>query len=272
MKQATGQVRCGGCGVAFNALAHLSEKEPAAPVQSEPASERKMPELTADVPDEPEAGTAPKSISAEKSAALLKTLDQLAGSDIRIEDTGVEWRVLDDDDVIETEVSPEEAAQADELLEKSFAPVDEEITESPNDAEAPESVEEMRFDDNTPLPDDFDFENKPPAPAEPTPAREPELARDPAESQVDLAFGDPDEWQDLLGDLDEAAVVEDEEQPEEPPEELVAAAEEPAQVEEVARDQPLDMDTQFAIQAEAMGIDLSGIHRAVDKDQVDDEA
>ncbi|MDH3614549.1 MAG: zinc-ribbon and DUF3426 domain-containing protein [Gammaproteobacteria bacterium] len=272
LKQATGQVRCGGCGVAFNALAHLSEKEPAAPVQSEPASERKMPELTADVPDEPEAGTAPKSISAEKSAALLKTLDQLAGSDIRIEDTGVEWRVLDDDDVIETEVSPEEAAQADELLEKSFAPVDEEITESPNDAEAPESVEEMRFDDNTPLPDDFDFENKPPAPAEPTPAREPELARDPAESQVDLAFGDPDEWQDLLGDLDEAAVVEDEEQPEEPPEELVAAAEEPAQVEEVARDQPLDMDTQFAIQAEAMGIDLSGIHRAVDKDQVDDEA
>ena len=29
---------------------------------------------------------------------LLKTLDQLAGEDIRIEDTGVEWRVLDDDE------------------------------------------------------------------------------------------------------------------------------------------------------------------------------
>ena len=82
LKQAAGKVRCGGCGVAFNALAHLSEDMPANAAKENPPGE---------------AGTPPQSISAEQSAALLKTLDQLAGEDIRIEDTGVEWRVIDVD-------------------------------------------------------------------------------------------------------------------------------------------------------------------------------
>jgi predicted Zn finger-like uncharacterized protein len=30
LKQAAGKVRCGGCGVAFNALAYLSEENPTA--------------------------------------------------------------------------------------------------------------------------------------------------------------------------------------------------------------------------------------------------
>ena len=93
LKQAAGKVRCGGCGVAFNALAHLSEDLPAAP-EPEPNES----EISFDEPGELEADTPPESISAEQSAALLKTLDQIAGEDVRIEDTGVEWRVRDPDD------------------------------------------------------------------------------------------------------------------------------------------------------------------------------
>ena len=59
--------------------------------------EENLPELTPE-PLQNDDGL-PESISAEQSAALLKTLDELAGSDIRIEDTGVEWRVLDDDEL-----------------------------------------------------------------------------------------------------------------------------------------------------------------------------
>ena len=95
LKQAAGKVRCGGCGIAFNALEHLSEAKPAAPDKPEVVPEPNLPELTPEEPGELEADTPPQSISAEQSAALLKTLDQLAGSDIRIEDTGVEWRVLE---------------------------------------------------------------------------------------------------------------------------------------------------------------------------------
>jgi predicted Zn finger-like uncharacterized protein len=101
LRQAAGKVRCGGCGIAFNALDHLSEEKPQAPVRREP--EPQLPELKPEPPPELEADTPPKSISAEQSAALLKTLDQLAGSDIRIEDTGVEWRVLD----VDPEAEPE---------------------------------------------------------------------------------------------------------------------------------------------------------------------
>ncbi len=127
LKQAAGKVRCGGCGVAFNALAHLSEEMPVAPVSEEPPPHAL--EVESDEPGELEAGTPPKSISAEQSVALLKTLDQLAGEDVRIEDTGIEWRVMDVDD--------------DE---------DDELADDP----VPSMVhEEMRFDDNTPLPDDF---------------------------------------------------------------------------------------------------------------------
>ena len=90
LKQAAGKVRCGGCGIAFNALEHLSEQKPEAPVKPEVSAEPDVPELTPDEPGKLEADTPPQSISAEQSAALLKTLDQLAGSDIRIEDTGLE--------------------------------------------------------------------------------------------------------------------------------------------------------------------------------------
>jgi len=92
LKQAAGKVRCGGCGNAFNALAYLSEQMPKQPVAA--TADSALPELTPEI-IETDSGL-PQSISVEQSAALLKTLDELAGSDIRIEDTGVEWRVLDE--------------------------------------------------------------------------------------------------------------------------------------------------------------------------------
>ena len=94
LKQAAGKVRCGGCGNAFNALDYLSESLPeqAPPKEADAA----LPELK---PEPLPSNGLPTSISAEQSAALLKTLDELAGSDIRIEDTGVEWRVLDDNEI-----------------------------------------------------------------------------------------------------------------------------------------------------------------------------
>ncbi len=246
LKQAAGKVRCGGCGVAFNALAHLSEEMPVATVQSNP--EPDVPELIPDEPGELEADTPPKSISAAQSAALLKTLDQLAGEDIRIEDTGIEWRVIDEDD---------------------------EDSQDDVDADPAPSVarEEMRFDDDTPLPDDFDLD----APSAPPPEPVAEVVEPTApleNSQVDLAFGEPDEWEDLLGDLEAAATSAIGSEETDISAELAALPdiEEAEEVEAVtATDEPLDMDTQFAIQAEAMGIDLSGMHDTVDEDEPPEE-
>jgi predicted Zn finger-like uncharacterized protein len=228
LKQAAGKVRCGGCGIAFNALAHLSEEMPGTPADDEPQVETEV--VEADEPPELEAGTPPQAISAEQSAALLKTLDQLAGEDIRIEDTGVEWRVMEkDDDAVDAELA---------------------------DDPVPSIVrEEMRFDDNTPLPDDFDLDAPivpPPTPAVvDEPKEEPEIE----DSQVDLVFGEPDEWEDLLGDLDE--VVEAAE----------AAMDEQHEGEEDEKSEdelePLDMDTQFALQAEELGLDVSGEHQVL---------
>lgn len=239
LKQAAGKVRCGGCGIAFNALSYLSEEMPVAVTQVDPDTG----EYTLDEPGELEADIPPKSISAEQSAALLKTLDQLAGEDIRIEDTGVEWRVLDDDETDDDD-SDEPVA--------SFAP---------NVAH-----EEMRFDDNTPLPDDFDLDALS-APASPATVAMPESEPSIEESQVDLVFGEPYEWEDLLGDLEEIAApspsLADPILDEMPNRELVEN--DPViDFGERRASQPLDMDTQFAIQAEAMGIDLSGMHKQVE--------
>ena len=292
LKQAAGKVRCGGCGNAFNALDYLSESKPASakPREAEP----QLPELKPD-PGDAKSGV-PESISAEQSAALLKTLDELAGADIRIEDTGVEWRVLDDDEVgdaagdaIAVDVDVEDQPVIDELLEDSPTPVDQFLTDTPPEVDSPEifaaedsgptrtSVDELRFDDNTPLPDDFDLEDDP-APAS-TAVREPEPEPEPVfdqAPQADLDLSEPDEWTDILGefeelagDLSESDLVE----------ELDAAAEELPFDEALEDDgdepdgdrpessgEPLDMDSQFAIQAEAMGIDLSGMHETLELD------
>lgn len=212
LKQAAGKVRCGGCGNAFNALEYLSEAMPERATAEEPAA---APELI--VESDPSDEGLPKSISAEQSAALLKTLDELAGSDIRIEDTGLEWRVLDDDEELDV----------DELLDESPTPVDQFLTDTPSDVEAGEifdesanapaqtPVEELRFDDNTPLPDDFDLDDEssylPESPdVEPSvtwaeSGESPEPHTDGDDSQIDVELGEPDEWADILDEVDDTS-------------------------------------------------------------------
>jgi len=315
LRQAAGKVRCGGCGNAFNALEYLSESMPQQPTPKEAG--KALPELTPE-PTQKSNGL-PASISAEQSAALLKTLDELAGSDIRIEDTGVEWRVLDDDDVGEAAADPvaneanAEASPAndlladdvDELLDASPTPVDQFLTATPPQVDSPEIFEEpddeppkafageLRFDDNTPLPEDFDLDDE--SLLAPAPVDEPENDADERadieeeEPQADFDLSEPDEWTDILDEFEVLAgavatpdaaapplaaeldmledLVEDEvEEPEPEPEpepEIVA--------DDGIIDELLDMDSQFALQAEAMGIDLSGMHEALEEPEIEDD-
>ena len=279
LKQAAGKVRCGGCGNAFNALAYLSEDKPDRTTRTD--ADGSLPEL---VPDDAEAlvDGPPAAISPEQSAALLKTLDQLAGEDIRLEDTGVEWRVVGSDDEVDI-------SRVDDLLQKTPTHVDEFLTKTPTAVEAGEifedadaakidalevfeaaeetGAEELRFDDNTGLPDDFNVNElpTPPSKAKPEPEPEPE----PENAQVDLGLGDPDEWGDLLDEVEEVEDVEEPEEIEEVKE--VAAAQEIDDAEETA-EEPLDIDTQFDLQAEAMGIYLSGVHEELEEEEEDEDA
>jgi predicted Zn finger-like uncharacterized protein len=272
LKQAAGKVRCGGCGSAFNALEHLSETRPAAPVQRE--AESPLPELKPEAPAELEADTPPESISAAQSAALLKTLDELAGSDIRIEDTGVEWRVLDDDDEEEPEATEEPDPEPELIADTGslkFIITDEESEEPA----AKSAIENMRFDDNTPLPEDFDLES-PPTGVEPPPVQETKPVEPIEEIEVDLELSDPDEWQDLLGEMDEPeAKTEAEDEAEDVSLDDVILLSETTGKESGGEDEteePPDVDTQFALQALEMGIDTSGAHETLDEDSsIDDD-
>jgi len=171
--------------------------------------------------------------------------------------------VLDEDELSDTAV--------DELLDESPTPVDQFLTKTPSAVEAGEifeesanafaqtPVDELRFDDNTPLPDDFDLDDEssylPESPEQDQSAleasgdAEAELLDDSEDTEVDIDLGEPEEWADILGEFDELS--------ESDPAALDAGQ---AAVEDA--DEPLDVDTQFALQAEAMGIDLSGIHQA----------
>jgi predicted Zn finger-like uncharacterized protein len=274
LKQAGGKVRCGSCGDAFNALDFLSEEKPGVA----PSVEESLPELTPD-PAELEETTLPRSISAEQSAALLKTLDELAGSDVRIEDTGVEWRVVDAEEAEASEaVASEEENGTDDtgsvrwFIDDSPTPVDEQLSAEPGIIDSQEIFqdatvrEQMRFDDDTPLPEDFDFNVAPSS--EPTAIIE---ARDDTveteSEQVDLALGDPEDWEDLLEEVDEPAVAPLDVETIADVDNVVVATDtfeangEEASPSELVDIKPIpDVDEQFATQAEAMGIDLSGMH------------
>jgi predicted Zn finger-like uncharacterized protein len=228
LKQAAGKVRCGGCGNAFNALEYLSENMPEQPAAK--AHDKLFPQLTAEPSQTDERVPAP--ISDDQNAALLKTLDKLAGSDVRIEDTGVEWRVLDNDEATKAaagddaeNISNIDDSALDELLEDS-----------------PMSVEELRFDDNTPLPDEFNLDDeiadKPESPDFDPFEAEADSGFD--HEPVDTALSDPGEWADILDEVDEPS---------------------PADGTPHGAEELLDVDTQFALQAEAMGLEFSGTHR-----------
>ena len=259
LKQAAGKVRCGGCGMAFNALDYLSEQKPAPRIRDDEAAS--LPELEPESDDEltdqpsavdrsPAAGDVkvPASVSAEQSVALLKTLDELAGSDIHIEDTGIEWRVVDDDgnDNGDSKAQPSKPetgpAATDETGSMRFflaEEIDDGIAEEIGDAgmeatdvglsledthdasldellddDGAEPAEAMRFDDNTPLPDDFDVgkdagEDGDVRDSESTTIvdTDTDTAQPSADNQhlaANLALGDPDEWEQLLDEFDDA--------------------------------------------------------------------
>ncbi len=105
LRQAHGQVRCGDCGHVFDALDFLFEDPDDAAAVSDVAADRES------------AG----------ANALLGSLDDLSGDDdVRIEDTGVEWRVLDvadadseaDTDAANSDDEPADAADSGWSVER----------------------------------------------------------------------------------------------------------------------------------------------------------
>ena len=224
LQQASGQVQCGSCSHTFNAVDHLSEMPPEPDVVIETTAEDSV--------------DAAETSFEERNTQLLKTLDELAGPDeVRIEDTGVEWRVLnsgveldnvdgnDETDADDTaavnwyidddEDDNSEKVPADETGDASAG--DPAIEPQTTPASAAKASAEPRYDDSTPLPDDFeddDIDSSPPdAPllrtaddpveddarknGEPEDDEPNELDDD----QVGLALGDPDEWIDLLEEV-----------------------------------------------------------------------
>ena len=289
LKQAAGKVRCGGCGNAFNALAYLSETKPDKATRIE--VDESLPELTPE-PSDDDSDAPPVAISPEQSAALLKTLDDLAGEDVRLKDTGVEWRVLDDEDEPGNDADSDPGKDVDQVLENSPTEVDEFLTKTPTKVDASEIFrapepsdvdvaevfeeadkaasqtkgEELRFDDDTGLPDDFDFEIQSPPPVlDEEPESETDETAEPDDAQVDLAIGDPDEWGELLDEVDDGKSPVEANEPaagDIPTDEKI-----PADVVSAADEDMLDIDTQFGMQAEAMGIDISGTHETVDEEK-----
>jgi predicted Zn finger-like uncharacterized protein len=291
LQQAGGRVRCGGCGHAFSALDHLTEELPVpgsdieedAP-QAEPVEE----DLTSDEQ------------LAETSRRLLKTLSELAGpEEVRIEDTGFEWQVLDED---EAEAAAEEAnAEATaagpaigEDAPTQPAPADDDFDEQSLElVDAAEDMpEDEQFDDSSPPPEEEEIA------AEAGDAEEfiatdtgiEDIADDVAANDDAPAEGTakadekPEDWSDLLeeeGIAAEAGIEQSDKEvaveaaptaaddiPLEVEEELAAIHSELSAKEDSA---PGDLDSQFEMQAEAMGLEISGSHEvANDESEVED--
>jgi predicted Zn finger-like uncharacterized protein len=172
LKRAAGKVRCGGCDSAFDALKYLSESLP--DTRHEPHDEITPPELK---PTSRKGKTLlPESIYADESIALLQTLDELAGSNIRIEDTGIEWRVLDDIALAEL---PMEDGRGD----------------------AATLVAEVRYDDNSPLPERLPAaEDAPETPEEPVQDAMPDEPVD-----GDDEFSETLGWEEIVDEFDDLA-------------------------------------------------------------------
>lgn len=254
LQQAAGRVRCGGCGHAFSALEHLTEEMPAARGEQQDIAAEAAP--TAAAADDLTSEERFK----ETSKQLLQTLSELTGTDeVRIEDTGIEWHVVDDeeDDGEEEDVAAD-TADASAMLE--------ELADEDDDS-----------GDFLELAEEEDEANEVGIAAEAAPTRtvsgeavtpaELALADDQA---TDLAVSESGEWQELSND-DDAAAGDD--IPIEVEEELAAIHSELSTIDDrdtAAPDDldssaPDDLDSQFEMQAEAMGIDLSGAHE-VDAD------
>lgn len=110
LQQAGGRVRCGGCGKSFSAIDQLSEEMP--------ESNSRVGAPAGDLGSE----LAAADQLSETNRQLLEVLDEFAGSsDVRIEDTGTEWRVLDGD-FEDSEADQVEGAQSSLDLEVEGSP------------------------------------------------------------------------------------------------------------------------------------------------------
>ncbi len=291
LQKASGRVRCGGCEHAFSALDYLSDGVPGtASNSSSPARD---------------SGSSKSDDFDAKSKALLETLDELAGpQNIRIEDTGIEWRVLSEGEDIEntgeSQVSLELDAQA-------------------SDDEQSQPETERRYDDDTELPDNFADEEETPYIPE-TPQRRAtdvdEQQTDFDTHQVDMALDGDETWAQLF-DNEEDEDVELETDAVDSDDELARKLEE-AEARQIADDsallpqlaesliheaqandgkipfdvevelaaihsdvsaisnaantdpEPGDLDSQFNLQAEALGLDITRNDEANDEDDDDD--
>ena len=284
LQQADGRVRCGGCGNAFNALEHMSQDD-----SSQGAAD----------------GGASTETTSDQNKRLLETLDKLAGPEVELEDTGIEWRVIEKS--AEGETGPDATGSMKFVVEGDSEEADSEtaavhgrqddlpqpVPEAQESLDLPETepprtrAAERRYDDNTILPDDFgdeaDLDELPFLEAE-TPKRrasDREAAQDTSEfdeAQVDLALGEPDEWVDLLDEVsDEEAGVEviaeasaEDESESADDAEPEAIEEEPGDDEPPGEDMPSDINTQFLLQAEEMGLDTGSY--PVIEDDVDESS
>ena len=224
LQQAAGRVRCGGCGHAFSALEHLTEELPSSSGRDDdPADFSEESDLTSEEKFR------------ETSKQLLQTLSELSGSDeVRIEDTGIEWQVLDDDedDGISAEVAPMEASLEDP-------------------AEAADALENLSLGDEDDSYETLELVGDDDDPTQPA-----------GDEEITAAAEDWAELHDEAGSDDAA----DDDLSLEVEEELAAIHSELSTREDEDDDAPVDLDSQFEMQAEAMGIDISGSHQAIDED------
>jgi predicted Zn finger-like uncharacterized protein len=246
LQLAEGRVRCGGCGNAFNALDRLSKDENC------------QVKLDIQAPEAAEQAIEPDDVATQQNKELLETLDRLAGTDVQIEDTGVEWRVLDDvaletggkSDADNTgsirfviEDEPEEGAPGEAMLRGHHDELPEPVTNEDEMLASPameytpplQSPGERRYGDDTVLPEDFgvdDDSGEPPYPGEEIVSQEP--ARDCEKDQdasaidlarIELAVGEPDDWVELLDE-----VHDDDQPPHEYGEPMAAANDEAVEV------------------------------------------
>lgn len=297
LRVAGGRVRCGGCGVAFNALNHLSEQRPEPAAKTGPAEA--LPELR------PESG-----------ATALETAAEL-------DDTGIRWPLDENeaagaerdpgpngrDTLLDAELSAElTTPRVDEVLSDTPTPLDEVLADSGQttvdsaevfapDATATTPDSELRFDDHTGLPDDYGAgdDEAPPVTTEPNPAETsidedlvavPEPVRDAPEPlsslEVDLGLDDPDEWRDILAEVGPESA--DDASAEPPPDTDIAATdavpiavptgdsdamtlEEELDALEVDLDEAEDEQPQgdeLVTQMEALSLELSGLQKELD--------
>ena len=189
LKQAAGRIRCGTCGHAFNALEYLSEELPGGSDDN------------ADVASLALADGEAANDSDSDNKALLEQLERLAGNeDFRVEDTGVEWRVLDGDIVEDPDSGVPEATR--EIDARST--VSQRYLGLSGDAI---SGDEERYDDNSPLPDDFaDYIEPAYTPPVDKPRRRSVDNAKPATEEMrdlqrNLALSEPEEWDELLDEV-----------------------------------------------------------------------